>query len=65
MLVITRTTDEQFYIGDDIRITVISTNRGKIRIGIDAPREVVVARDELLEDADPRKRRYKPWTSQR
>jgi len=37
MLVLTRFKDEDIMIGDDIRITVLGTQGGKVSIGIDAP----------------------------
>ncbi len=47
MLVLTRKTDEQILIGDDIKITLIRVRGNSVRIGIDAPREVRVVRGEL------------------
>ena len=48
MLVLTRKTDEQILIGDDIKITLVRVRGNSVRIGIDAPREVRVVRGELL-----------------
>lgn len=47
MLVLTRKAGEEFYIGNDIRIVLIETERGKARIGIDAPKDVEILRKEL------------------
>ena len=47
MLVLTRKTDEQILIGDDIKITLIRVRGNSVRIGIDAPRDVRVVRGEL------------------
>ncbi|MEM9643592.1 MAG: carbon storage regulator CsrA [Planctomycetota bacterium] len=47
MLVLTRKTDEQILIGDDIKITLIRVKGNQVRIGIDAPREIRVVRGEL------------------
>ena len=47
MLVLSRKTDEQILIGDDIKITLIRVRGNSVRIGIDAPREVRVVRGEL------------------
>lgn len=47
MLVLTRKTDEQILIGNDIKITLIRVRGNSVRIGIDAPREVRVVRGEL------------------
>lgn len=48
MLVLSRKLGEKIYIGDDICITVVDIDRGKIRLGIEAPRSVPVFRQELL-----------------
>jgi len=47
MLVITRKDSERIFIGDDIVITVMDISRGKVRIGIEAPRELSVDREEV------------------
>lgn len=47
MLVLSRKLGEKIHIGDDITITIVDIERGKIRLGIDAPREIPVLRDEL------------------
>lgn len=49
MLVLTRKKDETIRIGDSIVIKVISTGRGKTKIGIEAPDNVRVLRGELNE----------------
>ncbi|MGE3806427.1 MAG: carbon storage regulator [Gemmataceae bacterium] len=48
MLVLTRKLGEKIRIGQDICITVVDVERGKIRLGIEAPREVPIYRQELL-----------------
>jgi carbon storage regulator len=48
MLVLSRKLGERICIGDNICITVVDIDRGKIRLGIEAPREVPVFRQELL-----------------
>ena len=49
MLVLTRKINERILIGDDIRITVVATRGNQVRIGIEAPVDVPVFREELLE----------------
>jgi carbon storage regulator len=49
MLVLTRRPGESIIIGQDIVITVIEIKGGQVRIGIDAPREVDVYREEIYE----------------
>jgi carbon storage regulator len=48
MLVLTRKAGERLYIGDDICVVVVRLEGGQVRIGIEAPREIVVMRAELL-----------------
>jgi carbon storage regulator len=52
MLVLSRKLGERICIGNNIYITVVDINRGKIRLGIEAPRDVPVYRQELLADSD-------------
>jgi carbon storage regulator len=53
MLVLSRKLGEKILIGDNISITVVDIDRGKIRLGIEAPRSVPVFRQELLPQAAP------------
>jgi carbon storage regulator len=55
MLVLTRRSRESIMIGDDVEITVLSVVGEKVRLGIEAPREVPVYRKEVyLEMAQQR-----------
>ncbi len=47
MLVLTRKTDEQILIGDNIKITLVRVRGNSVRIGIEAPRDVRIVRGEL------------------
>ncbi len=47
MLVITRKSNEAFMIGDDVEITVLEIGKDKIKIGINAPKEVKISRKEI------------------
>ena len=47
MLVLTRKEGQPIMIGDDVRVTVVSTKGGQVRFGIEAPRDVAVLREEL------------------
>ena len=47
MLVVTRKTDESLIISDNIEITVLEIDKDKVKIGINAPKEVKVIRSEL------------------
>lgn len=48
MLVISRKLFEKIYVGDNIIIQVVKIDRGKIRLGITAPKDVLIYREELL-----------------
>jgi carbon storage regulator len=47
MLILSRRPGESLTIGDKIVVTVVSINGNQIRLGIDAPRDVRVLRDEI------------------
>lgn len=47
MLVVSRKVGERILIGDKIVVTVVKVGNGGVRIGIDAPREMAVVREEL------------------
>lgn len=49
MLVLTRKRGEQILIGDDIVITILDAKGDSIRVGIDAPRGVVIHRLEVMQ----------------
>lgn len=54
MLVLSRKPEQSIQIGEKIRITVVSVEGSRVRIGIDAPREMAIFRSELLEDRESR-----------
>jgi len=47
MLVLSRKLGERIVIGDDIVITIVKIDRSQIRIGIEAPQDVPVYREEI------------------
>ena len=53
MLILTRRAGEALRIGDEIEVTVMAVNGSQVRIGINAPRNIAVDREEIAE----RKRR--------
>lgn len=49
MLVLSRQRDETIMIGDEVEITVVDIRGDKVRLGINAPRQVQVHRKEVYE----------------
>lgn len=49
MLILTRRIGETLVIGDEIQVTVLGVKGTQIRLGIDAPREVPVHREEVYQ----------------
>lgn len=47
MLILTRKPHESIYIGDDIKVTVMECKNGSVRLGVDAPPEIIVDREEI------------------
>lgn len=53
MLVLTRKLNESIVIDGNIRVTVVAIRGGHVRLGIEAPSEVPVLREELCDPAGP------------
>jgi len=49
VLVLTRKIEEQIKIGENIVIKILDVDGGSVSIGIDAPRDIVILRMEILE----------------
>lgn len=49
MLVVTRKTDESLIIADNIEITVLEVFKDKVKIGVSAPKDVKIIRNELID----------------
>lgn len=47
MLILSRRMGESIHLGDSVTVTVLGVTRGQVKIGIDAPRELSVHRDEV------------------
>ena len=55
MLVLSRKVEESIIINENITITIVDIRGDKIRVGIDAPAEVAVHREEVAELIDAKK----------
>jgi carbon storage regulator len=53
MLILGRKINERIRIGDDVVITVCGVARGRVNIGIEAPGDVAISREELLTTETP------------
>ena len=57
MLILTRRVDESLVIGDNVTVTILGVKGNQVRIGVDAPRDVTVHREELTQKQDSRERK--------
>ncbi|MDB2410626.1 carbon storage regulator CsrA [Pseudomonadales bacterium] len=48
MLILTRRIGEKLLIGDNIEVVVLDVNRNQVKVGIKAPRDMTVLREELF-----------------
>ena len=62
MLVLSRQKDESIVIGDDIEITIVDVRGDKVRLGINAPREISVHRREIYDAIQREKKTGKTGT---
>ena len=47
MLILTRRVGESLMIGDDVTVTVLSVKGNQVRVGVNAPKEIAVHREEI------------------
>jgi carbon storage regulator len=52
MLILTRGRAQTLMIGEDVAVTVLDIRDGRVRLGINAPRDIVIERAERLERRD-------------
>lgn len=49
-MILSRKEEESVKIGDDIEIKIVQTAKGYVKIGIDAPKSLLILRKELMDD---------------
>jgi carbon storage regulator len=59
MLVLSRTCGEQIVIGDNVIVSVLSVRNGRVRIGIAAPPEVPILREEIRDGMKSREASFR------
>ena len=62
MLVLTRKLGENIRIGDNVKITVLEVRGAQVKLGIEAPPEVIVHREEIYERIQEENRRASQTT---
>ncbi len=51
MLVLSRKVGEKILIGDNISVTIVRVSQGMVRVGVDAPQELPIVREEIKDQA--------------
>jgi carbon storage regulator len=57
MLVLTRREGESIHIGDEITLTILETKGQQVRIGVAAPKDVLILREEVAKHDDQHKKK--------
>lgn len=61
MLILTRKQDQVIRIGDDIKVVILGVDHNQVRVGVEAPRDLEVHRQEVYEKIQQERRgRLKP-----
>lgn len=62
MLVLSRKVGERILIGDRIAVTVVRVSQGTVRIGVEAPDDLAIVREEIKDEPKPQARRKRAPT---
>jgi carbon storage regulator len=60
MLILTRRIGETLMVGDDVTVTVLGVKGNQVRIGVNAPKEIAVHREEIYERIKKEKEQTHP-----
>jgi carbon storage regulator len=57
MLILSRKEGESILIGDNIRVKIVTSEKGVVKLGIEAPSEITILRSELVEAVEDANRK--------